>query len=721
MTKIVIRKVSNLLYLVFLLVYSSQAQSIIKAVKVDVAPQIDGKVDDAVWNIAFMVNELYQQEPNFGEPVSERTEFYTCYDSKNIYFAVKCWDNPGLISAKEMLRDATLGTDDRVRILLDTYFDRRNGYYLSINPRGSKFDALISNNGAVLNRDWNGIWEGKARITDYGWEAEIAIPFLTLGFDESNDKWGIKFAREIEHNIESSYWPKVNRNSRTSQISDAGILEGISGISQGIGLDISPYLVTGFDNVNGDDSKYKLSAGMDISYQITSGLKTSLSVNTDFAETEVDNRRINLTRFSISYPEKRSFFLDGASYFQFGNEGEKRSPVSKKLIAFFSRRMGLDSAGKPIPINYAAKFTGIVNDWNIGMMYINDDRENGINNYYVSRISRNFWKESSVGIIGTYGNATSNETNFVTGLDLKLSTSSFLKDKNASLILFGMKSVTENVANKNNGTFGFQFLFPNDLINGKLGYYQIGDNFLAGMGFVPRVNIQETFGSLTFGPRLNKYGILQIETGGSFSYISNLETGILETRELELSPVGLRLLSGDEISYSLSNEYELLEEDFNIFEDKIITKGEYSWWQNELKVKTRGARAIWGEFSYGFGDFYNGKRKNIKLEANWKIGVPFLFGGSLNRNIIDLPEGSFAANVYQFNANVLFSPNLSLYNYFQYDNESENIGWQSRFQWIVKPGNELILVWNSGFYKSGQEYLMDSNSGRLKLKYNIRF
>lgn len=721
MIKIITRKILFSIYLLCFFVKVASAQSTIKAVKVDTPPLIDGKVNDEVWNQAFKINQFYQREPNTGAPITERTEFFTCYDSKYIYFAVKCWDNPENISAKEMVRDAQLRYDDRIKIILDTYLNHRSGYYFSINPLGSKYDAIIGKNGAVFNRDWNGIWDGKARITNYGWEAEIAIPFITLGFNEKNTKWGIKYVREIENKIESGYWPSANLNGHPNQVSDAGVIEGIVDISQGIGLDISPYIITNIDKKDGVNSNPKLSGGLDISYQLTSGLKTSLSINTDFAETEVDNRQINLTRFSLHYPEKRNFFLDGANYFQFGNEGERESPVAKKVVAFFSRQMGLDTLGKPIPINYAAKFTGIINDWNIGMMYINDDREDGINNFYVTRINRNFWQQSSIGFIGTYGNAFGDEANLLTGVDLKLSTSTFKEDNNMTLILYGLKSITENVSNDNNGAYGVQFIYPNDFINGRLGYYQIGKNFMAGMGFVPRTGVHEYFGNVILGPRLNKYGILQIESGGGFSYISNLETGFLETREYEIQPIGIRLLSGDEISYSITNQYELLKEDFNIFEDKIITSGKYSWWQNEIKMKTKGARNIWGEFTFGFGQFYNGKRKNIELEIHWKIGVPFLIGGTLNRNIIDLPAGSFTANVYQFNANILFSPNMSLYNYFQYDNATKNAGLQSRFQWILKPGNEVILAWNSNFLKSRKNYTMDVSSLRLKLKYNIRF
>lgn len=705
---------------IVLLFQAATAQKVIQAIRVETPPEIDGFVNEEVWNQAFAVDEFYQREPNEGEPVSEKTIFYTCFDENYIYFAVKCWDDPEKITAKEMARDVSLGNDDRVQIILDTYLDKRNGYWFQIGPRGSIGDAIVSENGAAFNKQWDGLWTGKAKILDYGWEAEIAIPFKTLGFDKNSSKWGIKFIRNIVNKLETDYWPEANLNTHKFQVSDAGILDGLENITQGIGLDISPYLVTGMDTKKGEKNDPKLTGGVDLFYQITPSLKSSLTINTDFAETEVDDRQINLTRFSLHFPEKRDFFLDGANYFQFGIEGDRESPVAQRIIPFFSRRMGLDENGSPIAINYGAKLTGQVDNWNIGLMHINDNRETGINNFSVARVTRNLGKQSSVGIIGTYGNTLENATNLVTGADLKLSTSTFQGNKNISFFLFGLKSNTKNTK-ENDATWGAQFVYPNDLIRARLGYHEIGRNFIAGMGFVPRTNIRETYGELEFGPRPNKWGIMQIQFGGEFSMISNLETREKETREIKLKPLGFRFLSGEQLSYSLVNQYEMLPGDFNIFKDFIIPQGKYEWWYHLIELETKGARNIWGEASYGFGDFYTGYRKDIIVKANWKIAVPFFVGGAVTRSDVDLPEGNFTANIYQVNANILFSPDITLYNYFQYDNASKSAGWQSRFQWILKPGNEIILAWNSNFLKPDGKIFMAESAIRLKLKYNIRF
>ncbi len=696
----------------------SYAQQTIKAVKINTPPTIDGYVTEKVWDEAFAVDKFYQREPVEGQPVSQKTIFLTCYDENNIYFAVKCWDDPKKITAKEMARDVSLGKDDRIQIILDTYLDKRNAYWFQVGPRGSIGDALVSGNGAILNKQWDGLWTGKAKINDWGWEAEMAIPFKTIGFDEASARWGVKFIRNIVNNLEAAYWPVANLNTYRFQVSDAGILEGIEGITQGIGLDISPYLVTGFNTKKGENNKGKLTGGVDLFYQITPALKSSITINTDFAETEADDRQINLTRFNLHYPEKRDFFLDGASNFKFGIDADDSSPVSKSIIPFFSRRMGLDSNAGPIPINVGAKLTGQIDNWNLGMMYIIDARDSAINNFSVARVTRNIGKQSSAGFIGTYGNAVGNESNQVFGADLNLSTSTFNKNKNASIILFGLKSNTKKSGN--DVSWGAQVLYPNDFLNARLGFHQIGKDFVAGMGFVPRTNINETYGELKFGPRPNKWGIMQIEFGGSFDHINNMETHKLETREFEIQPLGIRFLSGEEISYSLVSQYESLTKDFNIFKNFIIPKGTYEWWQQQIKLETKGARNVWGEASYRFGDFYNGKRNDIKMLVNWKVAVPFFLGGTVTQNNIRLHDGKFTANIFQLNANVLFSPDITLYNYLQYDNASKRAGWQARFQWIIKPGNEIILAWTSNFNKPGNAYALEESAARLKLKYNIR-
>ena len=708
------------LLLLFLFISSASfAQPTVKAIFVSKPPTIDGRLNDEVWAEAAKVDQLVQREPNSGQPVSEKTNFYICYDANFLYVGIKCFDDPKKITAKEMARDVSLGNDDRVQVILDTYLDHRNGYWFQIGPRGSIGDATISENGAVFNKEWDGLWGGKAKIVADGWEAEMAIPFKTMGFDKYNPNWGIKFIRHIKRKLEMSYWPSANVNSYKFQVSDAGILEGIKNISQGIGLDISPYLVGGMDTKRDAKNKYPLKGGVDLFYQITPSLKSSVSINTDFAETEVDDRQINLTRFNLLFPEKRDFFLDGASLFSFGIQSNDANPYGKSIMPFFSRRIGLDNNGLPIQINFAAKLTGTINKWNIGLMQVNDDHNTGNSNFSVARVARSLGSESSIGVIGTYGNAVSSAENFVGGIDMKLATSKFRRNKNLSLILFGLKSNTKGLSD-NDLSWGGTISYPNDFLSFSLGHHEIGQNFVAGMGFVPRTDIKDSYGSIQIGPRPKMWGLLQVFTGAGFNHIVNF-SNILESRQVNFNPLKIRFKSGEEFSYAINKNFEYLEKQFNIFSNYVIPVGRYEFVRHTLSLVTAGSRNLAGDCSYVWGGFYDGMRQDINVGVNYKVAVPLFIGVRYKLNEVNLPQGNFTARIYQVNTNILFSPNVTLSNYLQYDNNSQKIGIQSRFQWIVKPGNEIIVAWTSNLSKPLERFVMDESALRFKLKYNFRF
>ncbi len=700
-------------------VQSSFAQTAARAIRITTPPTIDGHINEAAWDQAYQIDQFVQREPNPGQPVSEKTVVSICYDDHYLYFAVKCYDDPKKITAKEMARDVSLGNDDRVQIILDTYLDHRNGYWFQIGPRGSIGDALISENGASMNKEWDGLWEGKSSINSEGWEAELAIPFKTIGFDPGKTVWGMKLIRNIKRRLEASYWPVANLNTYRFQISDSGLLEGLEGITQGIGLDIAPYVIGGMNTKKGAKNKSMADAGLDMYYQITPRLKASLSINTDYAQTEVDDRQINLTRFNLYFPEKRDFFLDGSNYFKFGIEGDDNNSYRNSVVPFFSRRLGLDNNGNILPVLYAAKVTGTQNNWNIGVMHISDERDYGNSQLSVGRISRNLGKQSAIGVIGTMGNAVSPDENLVGGLDLKLATSHFQKNKNLAFTMFGMISDTKGKIN-NNTSWGADLAYPNDYLFFGLGHFEVAENFVAGIGFVPRTNIKQSYGNFSLGPRPNKWGILQVKTGAGFNYITNFDQ-VLLTRNINFSPIGIRFKSGEECYYSVNQEFEYLSKDFPIYPGFIIPKDEYTFWYQNITLISAGSRNLAGSASIGSGDFYNGRREDLKLTVAYKVAVPLYIGGNYAINHVVLPEGDFNARIYQMNLNLLLSPSVTVYNYFQYDNTSEKMGWQSRFSWIIKPGNEIILAWTSGWTRPDQQIVMNESALRFKVKYNIRF
>ena len=710
--------------------FSSQifASSEIKAIYTETPPKIDGRIDDQAWEKAVIITDLVQRQPNLGEPVSESTEILILYDKDYIYVGMRCADDPKRITANELARDVSLGNDDRVQIIFDTFLDKRNGYWFQIGPKGSIGDALVSENGASFNKQWDGLWEGKARIHEGGWDAEIAIPFKTLNFRPGQNEWGMKIIRHIKRKAESSYWPVANLDSYKFQVSDAGLLTGLDGITKGIGLDIRPYVITGIDNPQSDNKNYirnknpLFNLGGDIFYRVTPGIKAALTFNTDFAQTEVDSRQINLTRFSLLFPEKRGFFLDGAQYFNFGINGDRENIYGKRNIPFFSRRIGLDQDGNPIPIIFGAKVTGQAGPWNIGFQNITDKPDNG-RNFTVVRVTRNFGNQSYLGFIGTSGNALSNASNQLVGLDLRLATAKFKGNKILVFSGFGMKSSTEGLDGKD-ASWGAELNYPNDFLKFRLGHQEIGENYRAGIGFVPRLGIRENYVEAALGPRPDKYGILQLNFRAGGDFITDFDNELL-TRKIDLTPFEIELISGDEFELSTVSQYEFLNEDFEIFPMDSITiaAGSYNFWRHTIEFQSAQRRQIWFQPAYTWGSFFNGHRHDLVFAFGYKINTPIFVGLEYEINKVYLPEGDFETQVYRANVNIFFSPDISLTNFIQYDNVTEKMGWQSRFRWILKPGNEILFVWNSTMYEAPEKnrFEVQESSTRLKLNYNFRF
>jgi len=696
------------------------SQPEIKAVFTDTPPIIDGSVTEDVWSKASMINELYQREPKSGEPVSERTEFYFLYDHNNLYVGIHCFDDPKGITAKELARDVSLGEDDRVQVILDTYLDGRSGYWFQIGPRGSIGDALVNENGKDFNKSWDGLWDGKAKITPNGWDGELIIPFKTLGFKKGNSTWGLKLIRYIKRKSESSYWPVTSLDANKFQISDAGRITGLTDITQGIGLDLIPYLTSGISKKQDLNPKPVLAGGLDAFYHVTPSLKAAITINTDFAQTEVDEKQINLTRFSLFFPEKRDFFLDGANYFTFGINGDSENLQGTQMIPFFSRRIGLDADGNPVRIRYGGKFTGKIGNWNLGILHIKDDNQWDNPGYSVGRISRNFGKQSSIGFIGTNGNAFSDLNNSLAGMDLRIASSQISGNKNITLNLYGLKSFTQGLTGKDI-SFGSEVNYPNDFLNFRVGYMQIGENFTPGLGFIPRKNIRNFYGGIVLGPRPKNSPVMQVKSGINYVFISDLQNGGLQTSQINFNLSDIIFLSGDIISLLSQYQFEALEKDFNIFGNFVIPAKEYYFWRHSLTFTSAKRRNFWVASKIGLGSFYSGKRTDWLMQVGYKVFVPVYIGMESDRKWVKLPDGSFITQIYRLNLNFLFSPNLSWYNYAQYENQSETIGWQSRFQWIIKPGKEIFLTFNSPIIDPLERFNPEVYEARIKVKYTIRF
>jgi hypothetical protein len=709
-----------LCFFVFPPVLPAQPRAVI--VRTQERPAIDGILSEDIWSTAIPVTEFVQREPRNGAPATERTEFLLLFDERYLYIGIRCWDDPAKVIGREMARDVNLGNDDRVQIILDTHLDGRNAYWFQIGPRGSIGDAIISENGAGFHREWQGVWEGRATIQPHGWEAEIAIPFNTLNFDASRKDWGIKFIRYIRRNQEAVYWPTANLNNHRFQVSDAGLLTGLDNISQGMGLDINPYGISGLDYLQGPGGSGMADAGMDVFYQFTPGLRGVLTLNTDFAETEADTRQINLTRFSLHFPEKRDFFLDGENYFNFGISSGADNPYARRLIPFFSRRLGLDSGGEPLAINAGGRFTGQAGNWNMGFMNIYQEKAYGDRNFSAMRVSRNIGRQSSAGMIATLGNATAPGDNALYGVDAKIATSEFAGNKNLSFIAYGLQSVTAapGTARSADHAFGAEVNYPNDLFYGRAGFMQIDQDFSAGMGFVPRTGVREFYFSAGTGPRPGRWGILQILSMAGINHISGTD-GSLQTRETDLTLLHTRFTTGESVIARTVISHEHLQHEFNLLGTIPIPAGSYDFTTHSLSLSSARHRNLWSTVSVSRGDFYSGERKTIGVNAGWQVFLHLFLGAEMENSFLRFPGTDMDVGIYRLIINTVFTPRINLHTFVQYDDISRTAGWQSRLRLIIRPGREVFLSWNSSILDPMDRFAITESSLRFKLKYNVRF
>jgi hypothetical protein len=437
-------------------------------------PRIDGRLDEPEWAGAQHIGEIRQREPKPGMAASERTEVRLLFDRDNLYIGVECFDaDPGGILGTRMVRDADLADDDRIEILLDPYHDRRNAYYFSTNSLGAVVDGLIIENGP-LNREWDAIWQVRVERKDQGWAAEFAIPFKTLSFPPHVSEWGFNISRTIKRKLEEDRWASPRLDVQFLQVSEAGTLTGLSEITQGRGLEFRPFVAgqwlhaaaNGNETLTGDP-------GLDVFYNITPNLRWNTTVNTDFGETEVDARQINLTRFPLFFPEKRTFFLENIGVFSFSNLGNE-------LLPFFSRRIGL-LGGEEIPLLVGSKLTGKVGETDVGFLYSRTGDRPGsgdrpgvdAKNFVVSRVKQNLFRQSYIGAIYTEGNPATNSDARTYGADVRLATSNFLNSRrNFHINGFWLRSQNEGVEGRDSDS-GLSANYTNERVDSRLDWRHI--------------------------------------------------------------------------------------------------------------------------------------------------------------------------------------------------------------------------------------------------------
>jgi hypothetical protein len=695
------------------------------------APRIDGRLDDEAWRAARPIGELVQLEPALGVAPSEASDIRFLHDDEHLYMAVRCFDRePRAIVSTTRERDAFLDVDDRVEIVFDTFHDRRNAFFFQINAAGSKGDALLTNNGANFNKPWDGLWEGAARIDELGWSAELALPFKTLAFAPGGDTWGFNVQRFIGRKREEARWANASREHGLFNVYRAGELRGLSGIHQGIGLDVVPFFTSHWRNErdrNGDGRADGTGAksllgepGFDLFYKLIPSLTFSLTVNTDFAETEVDERQINLTRFPLFFPERRDFFLQDAGVFEFGLN-DSGGGGDRALIPFFSRRIGLDLGGEEVPILGGAKLTGRAGPWGIGVLDVQTEDQDALEgeNLFAARLSRDVGEQSKVGGIVTRGAPDGSDGSTLVGLDATRRTRAFAGDRDLVTSAFLLHSKSDDGGGESSA-FGLALRAPGDRWSWNLGALEIQEDFEAALGFVPRRDVRRYDGGLEFQPRPGMAGLRQLEFGLSTEVFTDTD-GELETWATELQPLGLLFESGDELRLELQHVHDELLEDFEIADGVVIPAGEYDDARVSLELGTAENRKLSAEVELDAGEFLGGRKHGLGLALTWQPGPLFNASAGYARDDVSVDAGDFDTQLARLRANVSFSPELSWNNLVQWDNESDTFGLQSRLRWIPVPHQEMFLVFEETLESDASRSAPLAQELALKLTYAVRF
>ena len=672
---------------------------------------LDGRLNEPAWQSAPGIHNFTQRELHLGEPATEKTVVKILYDDKNLYIGVWCYDNdPSGIRATQLKRDFDPGTDDNFSIIIDTYGDKRNGYFFVTNPNGARLDGMVIDNGRKMNVSWDGVWNVKAKRTGQGWFAEFVIPFSTLRFKTNEQQtWGINFQRNIRRKREEDVWQGWSRDANLFQVSRAGTMTGVSGVSKTTLVELKPYAIGGY-SWSGENKK-KLNAGGDVNYLITPTMKLNLTINTDFAQVESDRTQVNLTRFSLYYPEKREFFLEGKNYFDFG--------LGYSIQPFYSRRIGLAPDRTAIPIIAGLRLMGKAGKTSLGGMSIQTAQKDTIPtaNFSVLRWKQDIGSDVTVGLIGV-NRAENGRDNLVYGADVYYSNSHFRGNKN---LVFGgaiaQSYTSDSLPDHKTGLTHRLFLeYPNDNLDFSAAWYRAGERFNPETGFLRRRNYQMVTADMHIKPRPKWLPWMQrlVFKPFDFNYYFDDRTKEMQSLYTEFRPLGFDTKSGEFFELNFQYRGENLTEDFHIHPGITIPKGRYWFTDWEIQAETFDGRPLYTALKVRWGGFYNGTRTEWSQELTWQPGPHFRISGDYTLNKITLPEGSFMVHEVGGRINTAINPNLFGSLFGQWNNEDKEVLVNFRVNWIPKPGTNFYFVVNQ-YYETANGLKVKTTTVQAKL------
>lgn len=673
----------------------------VQAVRIDAAPRIDGVLDDAVWQLARPVNQFTQQEPQEGQPASDLTEVRILYDSRNLYIAVRAAASEPIV-ATEMRRDADrLFDEDNFQVIFDTFHDSRNGYMFLTTPLGAKLEQQIFDEGegggrgttANVNRNWDGVWDAASQITADGWTAELVIPVSTVRFVPSETVWGVNFMRHIRRRNELVYWSPIPKAYSLTRVSLAGELTGIEGLSRGLDLKLKPFLLAGVRNTATGSStattRWPRDVGLDARYGVTAGLNLDVTVNTDFAQVEVDEQQVNLTRFGLFFPEKRDFFLENSNLFTMGTGSSFTStPVQTDL--FFSRRIGLSDTGQPVPILGGARLTGKVGANSVAVLDIQTDRafDRPGDNFFVGRYSRDILRRSRIGALFVNKESVDGSSHFnrTMGID-----GNFAIGRSLQVNSFLAKTATRGLDGRDMAFYG-RIAYRDPSWNLWLNYLDVQDNFNAEAGFVQRRGIRTTKAYFSPTPRPQRGVIKLMEPMYVLTYTTDQANRMVG--RLHHYMLGTTLRDDSFINVIFQQNLDVLDQPFRVRPDVTIPVGTYRMNEWTLSYNTSPGRRLYQRFSFSPNEFYDGTRRQTQVAVGARATSRLSAEVQYNRNDVEMPWGEFLINLTTLRIDYTFSPRMTVRSLTQYNSATNEVSNNIRFNLIHRPGSDLYVVYN---------------------------
>ena len=691
----------------------------INAYKITSPILFDGDLSDSIWQNAPRITNFTQRDLDFGQPISEQTEVAVIYDKNALYFGIWCYQkDASKIVAKNMKVDFDYGEDDNFQIMISPFNDNRNGYLFVTNPNGARCDVQIYG-GEDGNKDWNTVWDVKTTINDKGWFAEVIIPFNALQFKtDSVLNWALNFERDIVSENQQALWQGWSRDNSIYSVVKAGRLVGLKDIAYAKRFELKPYVLTGINYNKNDGNNYPLKFGANLNINLSPTLKLNLTSFTDFAQVEADRIPVNLSRFSIYYPEKRQFFLEGYDLYSFY--------LGDRNNAFYSREIGIEN-GKQVPIIAGARVFGKIGKNNIGFLNIQEGEIDTISstNNTILRYKRDIGKQSYVG--GFFSNVINSEhSNQVLGLDATYETSKFLNNKNI-VISAKASTSTSNFETPNNAfTYRFFIDYPNDLIDNFMAIGSMQKGFNPELGYIRRTDYDSYTWMFRLTPRMfDKYGIKRmLFKPWGFTIYRTHSTGELESFNNEIRPLAVELKTGDKSGFNLIQNYDRIDQPFMLTDQIIIPAGKYMMYQYEIGMRTYRARRIWLNASYKQGDFYTGEIKTFSTGLGLNINKNLNISGDYSWNDVRLPQGNIITHEIASYINYAFTTKLNFSLFGQYNSLNELMIYNIRLHWIPKIGSDLYFVYNIGYEEPIKqiEYLKpETTSAVVKLIYRITF